>query len=186
MNAVLHLICQGETLASRNSRFPANDELSERASSALSLIEGNIRPGSKIWLAPELAAQQTATAMRLKGKVVPQLAEPSYGHWAGLPVKQVMKNNGETFHHWLSGDAPPGGESITALISRTGEWLSQKVGEGEHHCAIVSAPVIRAMIIGLLNVPVSAQRRLDIASLSRTILTSSGTRWNVCTLGEKL
>ncbi len=185
MNAVMHLICQGETLANRNTRFPANDELSETASVALSKMRVDIRAESKIWLAPEVAARQTAAALGLRGEVVAQLAEPDYGHWAGLPVKQVIKDNSAAFHRWLSCDAPPGGESISAIISRTGEWLSRNAGAQEHHCVIVSAAVIRAMITGLLDAPFSAFQRIDIAPLSRTILSSTGTRWNICTLGEK-
>lgn len=186
MNAVMHLICQGETLANRNTRFPANDELSETASVALSKMKVDIRAGSKIWLAPEVAARQTAVALGLRGEVVAQLAEPDYGHWAGLPVKQVMKNNSAAFHSWLSCDAPPGGESIAAIISRTNEWLSRNAGVQGSHCAITSAAVIRAIITGLLDAPLSAFQRIDLAPMSKTILTSTGNRWNICTLGEKL
>lgn len=186
MNAVMHLICQGETLANRHTRFPANEEISETASAALSQMKVDIRAGSKIWLAPEVAARQTAAALRLKGEVITQLAEPDYGQWAGLPVKQVMRDNSAAFHRWLSCDAPPGGESIAAVILRTGEWLSRNAGVQGHHCAIASAAVIRSMITGLLDAPLIAFQRIDIAPLSRTILTSTGSRWNICTLGEKL
>ncbi|WP_336749944.1 histidine phosphatase family protein [Pantoea vagans] len=186
MNAVMHLICQGETLANRHTRFPANDELSETASAALSKMKVDIRAGSKIWLAPEVAARQTAAALGLRGEIVAQLAEPDYGHWAGLPVKEVMKDNSAAFHRWLSCDAPPGGENIEAIISRTSEWLSRNVGVQAHHYVIVSAAVIRAIITGLLDAPSSAFQRIDIAPLSRTILTSTGSHWNICTLGEKL
>lgn len=186
MNAVMHLICQGETLANRHTRFPANEEISETASAALSQMKVDIRAGSKIWLAPEVAARQTAAALRLKGEVITQLAEPDYGQWAGLPVKQVMRDNSAAFHRWLSCDAPPGGESIAAVIFRTSEWLSRNAGVQGYHCAIASAAVIRAMITGLLDAPLSAFQRIDIAPLSRTILTSTGSRWNICTLGEKL
>lgn len=186
MNAVMHLICQGETLANRYTRFPANDELSETASAALSKMKVDIRAGSKIWLAPEVAARQTAAALGLRGMVVAQLAEPDYGHWAGLPVKQVMKDNTAAFHRWLSCDAPPGGESIAAIISRTSEWLSRNAGVQGDHCAIASAAVIRAIITGLLDAPSSAFQRIDIAPMSRTILTSTGNRWNICALGENL
>lgn len=175
----MHLICQGETRANRRSRFPANDALSDAARIALSRMKVDIRPGSKVWIAPELAAQQTAAGFNTAGNIVRELAEPDYGLWTGLPVKEVMTNNREAFHRWLSGEAPPGGESISELVGRTGEWLSRNVCEREHHCVIVSAAVIRAMITGLLNAPVSSFRRLDIAPLSRTILTSNGKRWDI-------
>nr|WP_234480319.1 histidine phosphatase family protein [Erwinia sp. S38] len=182
----MHIICQGETLANRHSRFPANDGLSDTAIEALNQMNADIRAGSKIWIAPEVAARQTAAALRLKGEVVTQLAEPDYGRWAGLPVKQVMKDSSTAFHRWLSCDAPPDGESIAAIISRTSEWLLQHESLQGHHCAIASASVIRAIITGLLDAPLSAFQRIDIAPLSRTILTSNGSRWNICTLGEKI
>ncbi|MEN4834192.1 histidine phosphatase family protein [Pantoea vagans] len=186
MSAVMHLICQGETLANRHTRFPANDELSEKAIAALSKMKVDIRAGSKIWLAPEVAVLQTAAALRLRGEVVTQLAEPDYGQWAGLPIKQVMKDNTAAFHRWLSCDAPPGGESIAAIISRTSEWLSRNAGVQGHHCTIASAAVICAIITGLLEAPLSAFQRIDVAPMSRTIITSTGSRWNICTLGEKI
>ncbi|MBP2200270.1 histidine phosphatase family protein [Pantoea cypripedii] len=184
MAAVLQLICQGETLANRHSRFPANDALSEASRLAAQQMQGGIAPGSQIWLAPELAAQQTAQALGAVGQSVPALAEPAYGLWAGMPIKAVITQHGEDFQRWLAGEAAPGGEGVAQLLARTDSWLSGYVADRQPQCAIVSAAVIRAMVIGLLGAPVSAFQLIDIAPLSITTLRGDGKRWHLTSINS--
>lgn len=184
MVAVLQLICQGETLANRHSRFPANDVLSEASRLAAQQMQGGIAAGSKIWLAPELAAQQTAQALGVAGQNVPALAEPAYGLWAGMSIKAVITQQGEDFQRWLTGEAAPGGEGVAQLLVRTGAWLSGRITGRQPQCAIVSAAVIRAMVIGLLGAPVSAFQLIDIAPLSLTTLRGDGKRWHLTSINS--
>ncbi|QGY32755.1 histidine phosphatase family protein [Pantoea cypripedii] len=184
MAAVLQLICQGETLANRHSRFPANDALSDASRLAAHRMQGCIEADSKIWLAPALAAQQTAQALGVAGHSATALAEPACGLWAGMPIKAVMTQHGEDFQRWLAGEAAPGGEGVAQLVLRTGEWLSGRVAERQPQCAIVSAAVIRAVVIGLLGAPVSAFRLIDIAPLSITTLRGDGKRWHLTSINS--
>ncbi|MDE1188045.1 MAG: histidine phosphatase family protein [Pantoea sp.] len=184
MVAVLQLICQGETLANRHSRFPADDALSETSRLAAQQMQGGIAPGSQIWLAPELAAQQTALALGLAGRSVQALAEPAYGLWAGMPIKAVIMQHSEDFQRWLAGEAAPGGEGMAQLVARTGAWLSGSIADRQPQCAIVSAVVIRAMVIGLLGAPASAFQLIDIAPLSITTLRGDGKRWHLTSINS--
>lgn len=186
MTAVLKLICQGETLANKNSRFPCDDPLTDMSLKQAHQLKACFGPFNKIWTAPALAAQQTALELGLRGEPAQELAEPGYGHWAGTPIKKVVAQDEEAFQRWLLGEAPPGGESIAQVMARTGTWLSLHVADRGCQCAIVSSGVIRAMVVRLLDAPASAFQRIDILPLSVTTLRSNGKRWHLTCLGRAL
>lgn len=183
MTSVIQLICQGETLANRHSRFPFDDPLTETSLNQIHQLKACFGPFSHIWTAPEQASWQTAQGLGLSGEPVEELAEPGYGSWAGIPIKTVVEQNDGAIQRWLSGEAPPGGESIAQVMVRTGSWLSRRVAERGEQCAVVSSGVIRAMVIQLLDAPVSAFQRIDILPLSMTVLRSNGKRWHLSCLG---
>lgn len=184
MAFVMQLICQGETLANRNSRFPFDDPLTETSVNQLRQLKECVGPFSKVWTAPDLPARQTISALGLCGESVPELAEPGYGRWAGLPIKKVIEQEHGEFQCWLTGDAPPGGENIVQVMARTKKWLSLRVAERGCQCAIVSSAVIRAIVIQLLSAPASSFQLIDIQPLSITQLSSNGKRWHLICLGK--
>ncbi|UDJ81471.1 histidine phosphatase family protein [Kosakonia oryzae] len=186
MAFVMQLICQGETLANRNSRFPFDDPLTETSVNQLRQLKECVGPFSKVWTAPDLPARQTTSALGLCGESVAELAEPGYGHWAGIPIKKVIEQEHGAFQCWLSGDAPPGGENIVQVMARTGRWLSLRVAERGCQCAIVSSTVIRAIVIQLLDAPASSFQLIDIQPLSMTQLSSNGKRWHLSCLGRRM
>lgn len=186
MTAIIQLICQGETLANRYSRFPSDDPLTKISVEQAHQKKEYVGSFSKIWIAPELGARQTTLELGLTGEAVLELAEPGYGRWAGLPIKKVIEQDERAFYCWFSGEAPPGGESIAQVMVRTGAWLSLRVAERGCQCVIVSSAVIRAMVIQLLEAPVSAFQRIDILPLSKTVLRSNGKRWHLSCLGNPL
>lgn len=61
---------------------------------------------------------------------------------------------------------------MAQVMVRTGAWLSLRAAGRGCQCAIVSSGVIRAMVIQLLDAPVSAFQRIDILPLSMTVLRS--------------
>lgn len=186
MTSVIQLICQGETLANRNSRFPFDDPLTETSLNQVRQLKECFGSFSKIWTAPELASQQTAQGLGLRSETVAELAEPGYGTWAGIPIKKVVEQDEEALQRWLAGEAPPGGESIAQVMARAGAWLSLRVAEQGCQCAIVSSAVIRAIVIQRLGAPVSAFQQIDIQPLSMTLLRSNGKRWHLSGLGSRL
>ncbi|ADU72713.1 histidine phosphatase family protein [Pantoea sp. At-9b] len=177
MSATLQLVCQGETLANRQSRFPADDPLCEPA---LLQRRSGFASYSKIWTAPGVASLQTAQALGLSGEPVAALVEPDHGRWSGLAIRDVMKQEPDVFLRWLEGAAPPEGESLQQLMLRCEAWLAQHVAERGQHCAVVSSAIIRAMVVSLLGAPVRAFNAIDVHPLSVTELRSDGKRWHVC------
>jgi broad specificity phosphatase PhoE len=74
---------------------------------------------------PASAARETAQALGFAAEVETPLGDCDYGRWRGLAAKDVARREPEAFAAWL-GDAaaaPHGGESLAALIERTGTWL---------------------------------------------------------------
>ncbi|ERK05846.1 putative phosphotransferase protein [Pantoea sp. AS-PWVM4] len=174
MAITLQLICQGETLANRQSRFPADDPLCEQA------LPQRFGPYSQIWIAASVASIQTAQALGLSGEQVTALVEPGYGRWSGLAIRDVMTQEPDVFMRWLKGEAPPDGESLQQLMVRCEGWLTQCVALRGLHCVIVSSAVIRAMVVTVLGAPPHAFNAIDIHPLSVTQLRSDGKRWHLC------
>lgn len=185
MAGVLQLICQGESLANRSSRFPNDDPLSGKSLRQAGQLGQLIAPGRQVWAAPELACRQTAQALGWAAAAVPALAEPAYGSWAGLPLKEVITDHQQAFYLWRMGEAPPGGESLLQLSERTGRWLLMQTAERGMQSAVVSPAVIRAMIIHLLAAPAGSFSLIDLLPLSVTTLRSDGKRWHLCSLGSQ-
>lgn len=183
MTAVLTLICQGETAASRSSRFPQDEPLEVRELSHVRQLQDSLAKYLSVWCAPQLVAQQTAEALSLSADIDATLVDINYGVWAGLPLKMVMAQDAPAFQAWLQGSPPPGGETLTQLQERCRYWLEQRVATHGGYCAVVSAAVIRAMVLCVLSAPEKAFPQIDIHPLSMTELCSDGHRWHVRKLG---
>ncbi|HED2544765.1 histidine phosphatase family protein [Raoultella planticola] len=185
MAASLTLICQGETAAGRGSRFPDDEPLQAREWQRARRLQSLVARYHTVWIAPDAAARQTASALSLPIVQAAELAEPDYGIWAGRPLREVMMQDADTFRAWLEGAPPPGGESRDQLLARCGSWLNKRVDIQGRHCAIASASAIRAMIVNVLGAPPQSFERIDIHPLSITELRSDGRRWHFCVFGER-
>lgn len=86
MTSVIQLICQGETLANRHSRFPFDDPLTKTSLNQIHQLKACFGPFSHIWTATERASWQTAQGLGLCGEPVAELAEP------GTAVGQVSRS----------------------------------------------------------------------------------------------
>lgn len=184
MTAMLMLICQGESTASREGRFPRDEPLTEQAQGQACLLRGILSTNQTVWCAPQLAARQTAAALALSTEVDDALRDLNYGDWAGLPLKQVIIQDDKAFSAWLNGATPPGGEPLEALAARCGDWLTRRAEQRCNHYAVVSAATIRAMAVAVLGAPIQAFAHIDIHPLSVTELSSDGRRWNLRQLGR--
>lgn len=82
-------------------------------------------------------------------------------------------------HAWLSDPAyaPPGGESVDALVARVGAELAG-LAEGTHR-VVVEQAVVRAAVVHALELPAAAFWRLDVRPESVTTLTGRAGRWNL-------
>ncbi|MFD9100360.1 histidine phosphatase family protein [Streptomyces virginiae] len=101
------------------------------------------------------------------------------GEWAGRILDEVAAEAPEALHAWLTdpGYAPPGGESVDALIARVGAELAG-LAPGTHRAEVEQA-VVRAAVVHALELPAAAFWRLDVRPESVTTLTGRAGRWNL-------
>lgn len=108
------------------------------------------------------------------------LAGPGTGEWAGRTLEEVAAEDPEGVRSWLTDPryAPPGGgESVAALIARTGAHLAA-LPPGPHH-AVVAQAVVRAAVVWALELPAGAFWRLDVRPETETVLSGRAGRWNL-------
>jgi broad specificity phosphatase PhoE len=175
----LDLIAHGATAATRAARFP-DDEPLEAA-----LSDKRTRAYDVVLTAPARAARETAAGLQLKAEVDPGLRDCDYGRWRGLAAKDVAAREADNFAVWLADPAaaPHGGESLVALIARTGAWLKTCLLREGSVLAITHAPLLRAAVVVALGAPASSFWRIDVAPLSLVRLSGREGRWNLISLG---
>ncbi|MFD8789908.1 histidine phosphatase family protein [Streptomyces vinaceus] len=113
------------------------------------------------------------------------LRGPDTGQWAGRTLDEVSAEDPAAVRRWLSDPdyAPPGGESVTALIARVGAALAG-LAPGTHRAEVDQA-VVRAGVVHALELPSAAFWRLDVRPDTVTTLTGRLGRWNL-QLGQPL
>ncbi|WP_327415155.1 histidine phosphatase family protein [Streptomyces sp. NBC_01233] len=101
------------------------------------------------------------------------------GEWAGRTLDGVAAEDPAALQAWMTdpGYAPPGGESVDALIARVGAELAG-LAAGTHRMAVEQA-VVRAAVVYALELPAAAFWRLDVRPESVTTLTGRAGRWNL-------
>ncbi|MER5809701.1 histidine phosphatase family protein [Streptomyces sp. NPDC002033] len=108
------------------------------------------------------------------------LAAPATGDWAGRTLEEVAAEDPLGVRRWLTDPqyAPPGGgESVAALIARTGAHLAA-LPPGRHD-AVVAQAVVRAAVVWALELPPAAFWRLDVRPGTVTALSGRAGRWNL-------
>jgi len=93
------------------------------------------------------------------------LGEWEYGAWGGMALRDVPDLAR------FVGDAsfvPPGGESAAGFQARVGRWLE---GCSESGVVLVSAAVVRGLVIAALGGDAGMALRLDVRPWSRSELT---------------
>ena len=108
------------------------------------------------------------------------LAGPATGAWAGRTLDEVAAEDPQAVRRWLTDPeyAPPGGgESVAALIARTGTHLAA-LAPGTHR-ALVAQAVVRAAVVAALELPPATFWRLDVRPATVTTLSGRAGRWNL-------
>jgi broad specificity phosphatase PhoE len=185
MTARLDLLAHGASAATRAFRFPDDEKLAASSVTALEALRGRLRSYGCVLTSPSRAAHQTAVALGLEAGVETALQDCDYGRWRGLKVGDVAEREPHEFAAWL-GDpaaAPHGGESLAALIERTGVWLGQSLAREGATLAITHAAVVRAAIISALGAGSLSFWRIDVAPLWVLRLSGRDGRWNLVALG---
>ncbi len=178
MTSRLILIAHAPTEALRRAAFPLNEPILDRKGSEE--VVWQAPRVERIYLAPEVRAQQTSHLLGLEGEIIEELLDCDYGTWRGRPMDEVQVDQPDGIQAWLTKPeaAPHGGESIEDLISRAGRWM-ESLNSVRSTIAITHPAVIRAAIIYALRIPAQTFWRFDIPPLSLTDLRFSRDVWTV-------
>jgi broad specificity phosphatase PhoE len=177
----LLLVCAGSTRSSRVGGFPAPDEpLDDPGRQAASSFSIARRFGRSIVTSPTRAARDTAEAMGMTGVCDNALADIDHGLWTGQTFDEVYSQEPAEFADWLADPTKgaPGGEAMEIVRRRVADWLGRTATLDRPLCAIAHPTVIRTALSHALTLPLASTLAIDIAPLSRTVLSFNG-RWRV-------
>jgi broad specificity phosphatase PhoE len=170
----------------RRAAFPGDAPLDAAGARAAREWKGQVPRGERVLISPAVAARQTAQALGLSGTVEPALEDCAYGRWAGRSLAEVGSAEPAGLAAWLEDEtaAPHGGESHRQLRARVGAWLDGVGVLAGHTIAVTHAAVIRAAIVHAIAAGPRSFWRIDIAPLSRTLLTRSHGQWRLRKISE--
>ena len=168
------LLCTGATASSRAGGFadPGEPLDAGGASDAAGLhIAERFR--DTLICSPARAARETARAMGADARPDPALADMDQAQWTGRPFEEVAASQPKPFSTWLANPTAgvPGGETMEAARMRIGRWLDDRAPADVAVAAITHPMIIRAAVAHALGLRLSATLAIDIAPLSRTILS---------------
>jgi broad specificity phosphatase PhoE len=182
----LHLLAHAATAASRQARFPADEPLDDGGRRAASAV--SIAAPDHLWCAPARRCRETA-ALVLPGRTVEGDAPggPAPGTWAGRAPGELAAEDPAALQAWMTDPhgAPPGGESLAALLDRVGGWMDGLDADDDRGVtlAVVDPPVVRAAVAHALGAGPAGLWRVDAAPLTLGVLTGRAGRWNLRALG---
>ncbi|MFV0623335.1 histidine phosphatase family protein [Sphingomonas sp. ac-8] len=175
----LTLLCAGATASARRGGFPRSDERLDAGGRAkIAALELEI--AGQAWTSPARAAVETAALLGLAAEQEAALRDLDHGAWAGRSLEDLHAQDPDALIAWLAAPerGAPGGERLESVAARMSAWMAQVAAADRPVLAITHAAVIRAAIASALGVPVAATLRIDVAPLSRTVLSFHG-QWRL-------
>lgn len=176
------LIRHGETAWNEARRYqgrsdvPLNEAGREQARRLANRLAEE--PLSAVYASDLVRASETARIIaaphHLKVRIDADLRELDFGEWEGLTHEEAVARDGERVAAWWEdplSTAPPGGESLSAVLARTRNFLARIQAEhgDEETLAVVShVGPIKALLADALrlNLGWHWQIRLDRASVT--------------------
>ncbi|WLE61165.1 histidine phosphatase family protein [Burkholderia plantarii] len=184
MPLILHLIAHAATAELRAGTFPADEALDARGLADATRAAAHWRwpPNAVVLASPALRARQTAEALGLHATAIePALADLDAGRWRGQRIVAIAQDAPEQLETWINDPAaaPHGGESFVDVLQRVGAWLDALPPDGAGTVAVTHAAVLRAALAHALGTAPEAMLRIDIAPLTRIVLTRSPRGWTL-------
>ncbi len=129
---------------------------------------------SPAWCSPAACARETAAALGLHATPDPALRDAGAGAWTGRDAAAIAAEDPGALAAWLRDPdaAPPGGDSARAVLARVAAWMDA-LGDGRL-VVVTHAAVVRAAIVHALGATAECGLRIDLAPLSRTVLSRNG------------
>ena len=187
MPARLILLCHASTAAVRRGAFGADEPLDPPGAAEAAAAADTFGRVSGSWRGPSLRCAQTAAALGLTAQVAPELRDCDFGRWTGRDLSEVQDEAPEAVAAWLTDPAaaPPGGESVLALLARAGGWLDGHPWPAGQTVAVTHPAVIRAAVVHAIQATPASFWRIDVAPLSRTVLSGRPGRWTLHAIGTR-
>ncbi|MEJ2861402.1 histidine phosphatase family protein [Actinomycetospora flava] len=177
----LHLLAHAATAAARSARFPLDEPLDAGGRRAAAAVE--LATPEHLWCASSTRCRETASLALPERPVDGDApAGPDPGDWAGRSPADLLADDAAALQAWMTDPdaAPPGGESLAALVARVGTWMDALPREDRTvGLAVVDPPVVRAAIAHALGAGPAAAWRVDVAPLTLAVLTGGAGRWNL-------
>jgi broad specificity phosphatase PhoE len=144
-----------------------------------------VRPAPDVvFVAPSLAARQTAEILGHAATLDTALADMATGAWRGRGLADVQAGQPEALMAWIQDPAAgvPGGESFAEVAGRVSAWMDAQASSNARILAVTHPNVMRAALAHVLYIPASAAFRVDVAPLSMLTL-SFNRQWRFQGLG---
>jgi broad specificity phosphatase PhoE len=170
----LLLICIASTASSRQGGFPDPaeplDAAGARDAARLSLPE---RFRTMAYRSPSRSAAETASAMGLVADDDIALSDLCQGDWSGRSFAEIEAAEPGALGLWLSDPTrgTPGGETMAQARLRVGTWMDGIETRQNCVCAVTHPMIVRAALAHALDMPLRATLAVDVAPLSRTVLS---------------
>jgi broad specificity phosphatase PhoE len=177
----LTLVSHAMTDAMAAGRFPTDEPLNALGHRQVDATT-DLGPADAVWCGPEKRTRQTAELLGLRADTDTRLSDLDHGAWRGSVLSTVPPAD---LTAWLTDpvQAPHGGESVVALISRVRDWLDAVGTRPGRMVAVTHPAVIRAAILVTLDSPPKSFWRIDIGPASRTVMHLRGHVWTLRSTG---
>lgn len=168
----LTLLSHGMTEATSAGRFPTDEPLNELGARQVRAVP-RLGAVDRVVAGPEARVRQTAELCGWQPDTDTGLADLDYRRWRGQSLADI---DPAALRQWMTDptSAPHGGESITALIQRTADWLHTVSATPGRLVAVTHPAVIRAAVLNVLRAPPESFWRIDVPPASRTLLSHRG------------
>lgn len=183
MNTTVYLIRHGETEWNKLGKFQGSKDISlseEGISQAKYLAERLVGSFDYLYTSPLIRALKTAEIISEKSKIKPtiftEMREINYGDWEGLTVHEIKKAYSHEFDLWKNDKitAPIcGGDVSLKNAAKRGKDSVLKIVQvhpGKRIVIVAHGGIIKAAIIGLLNLEMTMYHKMSIGNTSITKL----------------
>ncbi|MGL3110653.1 histidine phosphatase family protein [Bradyrhizobium sp. BR 1432] len=160
-------------------------DLGDRAQ--LQVLRQCLPPDAASYASPSRRTVETAQALGLAPKLMPEFSEQDFGAWTGRRHDDIGAAGDEAYAQFWSDPArgrPPGGESFEDQVARVRLGLS-RIGAGSA-ALVVHSGTIRAALCIALDLTPQAALRFVIDPLSLTRIDRLATGWRVVSVNQRL
>ncbi len=174
---LIDLIRHGEPVGGRYYRGQRDDPLSDKGWRQMWDAVAGRGPWDWILSSPLQRCADFARALGEHQAVTvrfdDRFKEVAFGEWEGHTRDQLQAKDPEGFRRFFEdpvGNRPPGAEPLHAFYARVAAAWDELTGDrpGAHGLVVAHAGVIRAIVCHVLQLPLGAMYRIEVANAAMT------------------